>query len=114
MKCPDGRNPAHEVCDCQPARRGQGVAPRRTVGVTDMSEKDMSEKATHADTQTKPHAEPLGEPQAQSRAMPPMVSAGPSTSMPVQNGGGGQPPPSPGVGTGALAVLSPLIVLGAR
>src|ERR687894_1550341 len=108
MRCPNGRTPAHEVFDCQPTRRGQGVAPRRTVGAS-----DMSQKPTHADKQTKPTAEPPGEPQAQSRAMPPMVSAGPNTSMPIRDGGWAHAPTSQVVRTVAIALLTTLVVLGA-
>src|ERR671914_183311 len=109
MRCPDGRSPAHEVFDCQPTRRGQGVASWRTVGARDMSE----EKATQADTQSQPQAELPGEPQVQSQAKPPMESTGSSTAMPSQDGGWARAPTSQVVRTVAIALLTTAAVVGA-
>src|SRR5215213_6925573 len=71
------------------------------------------EKATQADTQKQPQAEPQGEPQVQSQAKPPTVSAGPTTSMPSQDGGWARAPTSQVVRTVAIALLTTAVGLGA-
>jgi predicted PurR-regulated permease PerM len=71
------------------------------------------EKDTQADTQAQPQAEPLGEPQVQSQAKPPMVSTGPSTSMPSQDAGRVGASTSQVARTVAVALLTTAVVLGA-